>query len=164
MKSPHPHPARKAVLLLAVLLLALSGCMKEHITPIDAAAAREKLEARHGVFDPEDGAPALPGSETAVERLSFHSDQEGWHGVFLEFAGADEAAACFSAVQDAREITYSRDPGGNYRIVEYLQSDGGAGERWRVTQVEHTILAMGWPASDDQARQAAGKARTALGY
>ena len=164
MKSPHPHPARKAALLLAVLLLALSGCMKEHITPVDAAGAKRALEACHGAFDPEEEAPALPGSETALERLPFHSDEEGWHGVFLEFADADEAAACFYAVQAAREITYSRDPGGNYRIVEYLQSDGGAGERWRVTQVEHTILAMGWPASDDEARRAAGKARTALGY
>ena len=100
----------------------------------------------------------------ARTRLVFRNDAARWHGVFYEFDSDGDAKACFDALSAAQEVTYSRDAGGNLRILEYTREADGVRECWRVTCVGPTILAVAYPEGDDAAKSAAGKLRVALGY
>ena len=168
MKKPgrSPYTGWLAALCALALLLSLCACVKKDGTPSDAATVQRKLADQHAETALYTGAdaPDSPEAAKARTRLVFRNDAARWHGVFYEFAADADAAECFDALSAAREVTYSRDAGGNLKILEYTLETDGTREDWRVTCVGPTILAVAYPEGDDAAKSAAGKLRVALGY
>ncbi len=168
-KRGHPskHIAACIALICALMLPALlCACMKKDMIPSNASTVQRKLEsyrAETALYTGAD-APDGPGTEKATTRLAFRSGEARWQGTFWEFATVAGACECLDAISDAHEISYSRNTGGNYQILEYTEAAGNGRMFWRVTRVESTILAIGYPAEDDKAENAAGKLRVALGY
>ena len=161
-----PYTGWIAALCALALLVSLGACVKKDGTPSDAATVQRKLADQHAETTLSTGAdaPDSPAAAKAQTRLVFRNAAARWHGVFYEFASDGDAKACFDALSAAQEDSYSRDAGGNLRILEYTLETDGVRECWRVTCVGPTILAVAYPEGDDAAKSAAGKLRVALGY